>query len=34
MNNNRMERLNVTVREREVNFGGFKKFDTSRIPGF
>lgn len=34
MNNNKMERLNGTVREREVNFRGLKKFHTPLIPGF
>ena len=34
MNNNKMERLNGTIREREVNFRGLKKFDTPLIPGF
>lgn len=34
MNNNKMERLNGTIREREVNFRGLKKIDTPVIPGF
>ena len=33
MNNNKMERFNWTFRDREINFRGLKKSDTSIIDG-
>ena len=34
MNNNKMERFNGTVRDRELTFRGLKKSDTALIGGY